>query len=154
MADEPSGFKNTARLPTVPIRCSDPLAAEMEGSMRDWVIETLLQGAYLREYHLWEKDCKAYFTGMAQRNDAEISTKPKGGQSFVDLIGATLANFDVRMPVNILGAIERMRQRVNIMKHDAGLELNHFIGASDYADDIKALEGFWEHLAGCERIVA
>ncbi|MGA3308989.1 MAG: hypothetical protein ABSD08_10290 [Xanthobacteraceae bacterium] len=131
----------------------DPLNIEMEGSMRDWVIETLLQGAYLREYHLWEKDCKAYFAAMAKRNGEEITTKTKGGQPFVDLVKDTLVTFAVTMPANILDTIEHMRQRVNAMKHEAGLELDHFISDSDYAEGLKALEGFWEYLAGCERIV-
>lgn len=53
----------------------DPFSLEMEGTMRAWVAETLLQGAYLREYHLWEKDCKAYFPEMAQRNGDTLVMK-------------------------------------------------------------------------------
>lgn len=55
----------------------DTAFREMEGMMQDWVVETLLQGAYLREYHLWEKDCKAYFAAMAVRNNQTWTAKPK-----------------------------------------------------------------------------
>jgi hypothetical protein len=130
----------------------DPFTSEMEGTMRAWVIETLLQGAYLREYHLWEKDCKAYFSAMAERNGVSMTTKPKGGQPFTEFVRDTLAAFNVDVPTLVLGAIERMRVKVNTMKHDAGLELDHFITNSDYADAVAALERFWEYLAERERV--
>ena len=128
----------------------DPFTSEMEGAMQAWVVETLLQGAYLREYHLWEKDCKAYFTAMAERNGGKVSMKTKGGQSFVKLMKDTLAEFGVGISDNILNALEHMRDRVNIMKHEAGLELEHFITESDYKSSIEAIEGFWETLAARE----
>lgn len=132
----------------------DPFNSEMEGSMRAWVVESLLQGAYLREYHLWEKDCKAYFTAMAERNDATTAMRPRGGQSFPDLVKETLISYGVTVPTHIFDAIGHMRDQVNAMKHDAGLELDHFINENDYAKAVTALEGFWEYLAGCERIAA
>jgi hypothetical protein len=131
----------------------DPITSEMEGTMQAWVVETLLQGAYVREYHLWEKDCKAYFPAMAERNGVTMVMKAKGGQSFTELVKETLVAFGVAVPDNILTAIEQMRQRVNTMKHEAGLELEHFITESEYREAISALEGFWEHLAGHERFV-
>jgi hypothetical protein len=54
----------------------DPLTLEMEGTMQAWVAETLFQGAYMREYHLWEKDCKAYFPAMALRNGGTANWNP------------------------------------------------------------------------------
>lgn len=130
----------------------DPFNSEMEGSMRAWVIESLLQGAYLREYHLWEKDCKAYFIAMAERNGMTTTMKTKGAQSFPDLVKETLVFYEVAVPVDILDAIDRMRVKINNMKHAAGLELDHFISANDYAKAVAALEGFWMHLAGFERM--
>lgn len=120
----------------------DPLTLEMEGTMRAWVVETLLQGAYLREYHLWEKDCKAYFAVMAERNGATLTMKTKHGQSFAQLVKDTLLVFGVAVPADILSAIDCMRDRVNIMKHDTGLELDHFIGEKDYADAVTPWKGF------------
>jgi hypothetical protein len=132
----------------------DPFNSEMEGTMRAWVVESLVQGAYLREYHLWEKDCKAYFTAMAERNGATTAMKPRGGQSFPELVKETLVSYDVTFPAHIFDAIGRMRDQVNVMKHEAGLEPDHFINESDYAEAVTALEGFWAHLAGCERVAA
>jgi hypothetical protein len=125
----------------------------MEGTMRAWVIETLLQGAYLREYHLWEKDCKAYFADMAKRNGQSLTMKPKPGQPFTGLIREVLSVFAVAVSNETLGAIERMRERVNVMKHDSGLELDHFIDEADYAQAMAALESFWETLANCEEVL-
>jgi hypothetical protein len=56
------------------------------------------------------------------------------------------------MPADIMNALERTRERVNVAKHEAGLELDHFISASDHAEAMKAIEGFWEHLADCEHV--
>jgi hypothetical protein len=131
----------------------DPLNSEMESSMHAWVQETLLQGAYMREYHLWEKDCKAYFPATAARNDGALTMKTKGGQSFTDLVGDVLGQFSAVVPSEILDAIERMRVRVNVMKHDAGLELEHFITEADYLDAVAAIEGFWSGLASAESVV-
>jgi hypothetical protein len=76
----------------------------LEGSTRDWVIETLVQGAYLREYHLWEKDCKAYFQAMAKRNGVETSMKTKSGQPFTNLVRETLVAFGVAISDEIFDA--------------------------------------------------
>ena len=124
----------------------------MEGAMQAWVIESLLQGAYLREYHLWEKDCKAYFAGMAERNGRSLALKPKGSQSFTDVARDTLLAFEVTLPHETLSAIERMRARVNVMKHDVGLELDHLISEGDYVEAATALENFWDSLAHGEHV--
>lgn len=127
----------------------DPFNLEMEGSMHEWVIESLLQGAYLREYHLWEKDCRAYFIRMAERNGFKLTIKTKD-QPFTGIVGNILLDFGVSMPAEVFGAIESMRERVNTMKHAAGLELDHFINEGDYWTAIAALETFWNHLTTCE----
>jgi hypothetical protein len=132
---------------------SDPITSELEGTMQAWVVETLLQGAYVRRYHLWEKDCKAYFPAMAERNGVTMVMKAKGGQSFPELVKEILVAFGVAVPDDILAAIQQMRQRVNTMKHEAGLELEHFVTESEYREAISGVEGFWEHLAGHERFV-
>jgi hypothetical protein len=131
----------------------DPLNERLEGAMKAWVIECLLQGAYVREYHLWEKDCKAYFALMSKRSSSlNLAVKPKRGQTFTDLIREILSAFEVTLADEILSAIERMRQRVNVMKHDAGLELNHFITEADYTQAVIALESFWNSLSNCEDV--
>jgi hypothetical protein len=44
----------------------DMVSSEFSSIERDWVIETVYQGAYLRQYHLWEKDCKEYFLSQGE----------------------------------------------------------------------------------------
>lgn len=128
----------------------DPLTSEMEGCMQAWVTETLFQGAYMREYHLWEKGCKAYFPAMAERNDSALTMKTKPSQSFTELVSGVLDQFAVIMPSRILDVVEQMRIRVNVMKHDVGLELEHFITEENYIEAMDALEEFWNRLASAE----
>ncbi|MGX1348788.1 hypothetical protein AB7M49_002364 [Bradyrhizobium elkanii] len=130
----------------------DNLSREMEATMQSWVTETLLQGAYLREYHLWEKDCKSYFTNMAKRNNEFLSMKPKRGQRFPELVRDVLAAFAATIPDKLLEEIERMRDRVNIMKHETGLTIDHFIDEGDYTLALAALEEFWATLANFEEV--
>lgn len=125
------------------------LNSEMEGTMREWVVETLLQGAYLREHHLWEKDCKAYFAIMAERNGETILIKTKG---LLKGVKNALIKFDVPMPLDILSTIESVRERVNVMKHDAGLELEHFVTEHHYKEAVNAVERFWAFLVDCEQV--
>jgi hypothetical protein len=47
---------------------------------------SLLRGAYMREYRLWEKDRNAFFPGIASRDGNTLTTNAKGGQSFTDLV--------------------------------------------------------------------
>jgi hypothetical protein len=47
-----------------PEQTDDIVSSEFSSIERDWVIETIYQGAYLRQYHLWEKDCKEYFSSQ------------------------------------------------------------------------------------------
>ena len=72
--------------------------------MRDWVRETLLQGAYLREYHLWEKDCRAYFLAMAAQWGASLRQNAKR-QSFPILMREWLADFGLEYPAQTFDAI-------------------------------------------------
>jgi hypothetical protein len=51
----------------------DPVMAELEAPMETWVIESLIQGAWPREYHEWEKATKGYFEGQHKRSG---SSKP------------------------------------------------------------------------------
>lgn len=124
----------------------DPLTLELEDTMRFWVEETLLQGAYLREYHLWEKDCKAYFSHMAARNGIAWSEKPRQGIVFTAHIGNVLNLFGSPVPNPVMDRIDAMRKRVNDMKHESGLTMEHFVTAKDFETALEALEDFWNSL--------
>src|SRR5262249_51255687 len=49
-----------------------------------WVIETIYQGAYLREYHLWEKSCKEYFLPK------DVDMAPPRGVTFTEHVKKVL----------------------------------------------------------------
>lgn len=124
----------------------DTFWSSMEDTMRDWVVETLYQGAYMREYHIWEKDCRAYFPAVAQRNGQAIKIKGKG-EPLPKMIRDLLPLFDATMPSSVLDIIEQMRVRVNVMKHEAGLEVEHFITSEQYGGAISAIDEFWRTLS-------
>jgi len=50
---------------------NDPFERQMTDVMRDWAIESLIQGAWIREYHMWERDTKEYFDWHYLRNGYE-----------------------------------------------------------------------------------
>jgi hypothetical protein len=39
---------------------ADPAYLELTDFTLEWVTETLIQGVYVREYHVWEKEVKSY----------------------------------------------------------------------------------------------
>jgi hypothetical protein len=108
-----------------------------------WVIETIYQGAYMREYHLWEKSCKEYFSPMG----------PPSGVAFTNHVQQVLSSqFDLLMPEDVMAALSRMRCKVNRMKHEDGVQEDEFVSAADYAAAVAAIERFWEFLEANEQL--
>lgn len=124
---------------------NDPISAELETITTNWVLETLLQGAFVREYHLWEKDCKAYFAIMATRNDLPFDAN-RWKRSPIKIVGEHLDAYQVPAAAPIMADIDKVREKVNVMKHEPGLELDHFITSNDYFNALDAFEQFWEML--------
>jgi hypothetical protein len=116
--------------------------------MRDWVIETVYQGAYLREYHLWEKDCKAYFTALRQRagKDPLPSKIPKAVQGYPAYATSLACELGLHIDPAIVDGLEVMRQKTNIMKHDPALTTCRFLEAEEYEEAISSIESFWDAL--------
>ena len=117
-------------------------------TVREWVLESLLQGAWMREYHEWEKATKAFFDGNHARNGGgkvdwrgKLPGVPRA--SHVDRVRAQLVLFGAAVPEDALAAIDRAREGVNLAKHEA----EHFIGEADYRALVRAIERFWEALA-------
>ena len=126
----------------------DPAWQAFTNHMGDWVIESLLQGAWMREYHEWEKATKAYFDGNHARNGGDkVDWRGKlpgvVGASHVDRVRAQLALFGAAVPAGVLDAIDRTRDGVNLAKHEA----EHFIGEAEYKQLVQAVMTFWETLA-------
>jgi hypothetical protein len=125
------------------IVCDDIVDSISIDTMRDWLIETLLQGAYIREYHIWEKNVKEYCNTQWVLNGNPQSFKWKKGPHFIDETKAHLAEFSARVP---LDAINNVRTKVNTAKHCPGLLTEHFVTRAEYDEAIVAIEGFWETL--------
>ena len=128
---------------------------EMWGWAGDWVIESLLQGAWMREYHEWEKATKTYFDGNHARNGntkADWRGKLSGvaGASHVDRVRAQLALFGATVPVGALDVIDHTREGVNLAKHEA----DHFIDEAEYKQLVQAVVAFWEALAEQEEFTS
>lgn len=127
----------------------DELFCELSVQHREWVVETLYQGAYLREYHLWEKECKEYFSSMARRNHVDLALKSNGFPSEVE---RALVLFSAASVLPELQGIREMNARVNIMKHDPGVLTEHFVTATDYDTAHAAITRFWEALIALEEV--
>jgi len=127
----------------------DPMMAALEGPIGPWVIESLIQGAWMREYHEWEKATKNYFEGQHRRNGAPIPDwKGKiagvaGASSHVDRVRAHLRQFGASPPTAALDAIDAQRRLINAAKH----EDEYFATEEDYRTLVKAIADFWDVLA-------
>lgn len=106
---------------------------------RKWAINILIQGAYIREYHLWERLCKKHF--LLHKNN-------KG--SFTEIVIKYLVEKNFQIPSQIILEIEGMRNRVNSMKHDANIEMDRSINFREFELAAIAIESFWEIVWGQE----
>jgi hypothetical protein len=124
---------------SAPERTADMLASEFASIEHQWVIETIYQGAYMREYHLWEKDCKEYFLSQGM--------KPAKRAAFTDHVKGVLScHFDLVVPEDVMDALSTMRLKVNRMKHEGEVQNDEFVLAADYAAAVTAIERFWQFL--------
>jgi hypothetical protein len=127
----------------------DPIIAGLSAPIGSWVVETLIQGAWMREYHEWEKATKRYFDGHHERNG---STKPDwkgkvpgiaGAASHVDRVRAQLALFGASPPEASIAILDKHRRLINAAKH----EEEYFATEQDYRDLVSAISQFWNDLA-------
>lgn len=108
-----------------------------------WVVESLIQGAWLREYHQWEIATKAYIQGQYARSPGGAAPPVlwRGAGSHVDKVKHQLALFNATPPVS-LAAIDATRKQVNAAKHHTDL----FVDRGAYDALIAAIEAFWQAL--------
>ena len=127
----------------------DPVMAALTAPMGDWVVESLIQGAWLREYHEWEKATKSYFEGQHLRNGSlEPDWKAKlpgsaGAVSHVDRVRAQLAYFSASVAGAVLDTLNAQRRLINAAKHKD----EYFVTEQDYRALIQAVADFWNELA-------
>jgi len=103
---------------------SSELLAEMGEAMREWTIEAVVQGAWVREYHKWETDTKSYVNVMYARNKASPPNWKKLTCSHVEKIEKQLALFLATPPAS-LTVIEETRARINDAKHEDSYLASH-----------------------------
>lgn len=120
---------------------SDDPFSEMSVAMRQWTIEAVFQGAWVREYHHWETDTKAYFKAMHGRNGSSEPNWRVIAGSHVQKVRAQLALFSVAEPAS-LTLIDAMRLRLNETKHEGG----YLATAQDYGRLAEAISSFWGNL--------
>jgi len=127
----------------------DPIMVALSAPMGAWVVESRIQGAWMREYHEWEKATKAYFDGHHVRNGStKVDWKTRlsgstGAASHVDRVRAQLALFSASVLPDTLDAIDRHRCLINTNKH----EDDYFATEEDYRDLVQAIAAFWNELA-------
>ncbi|UUO32435.1 MULTISPECIES: hypothetical protein [Bradyrhizobium] len=87
---------------------------------------------------------------MTNRNNNQLMTINQNEKPFTNFVRKALLVFDGALPEKILSAIDHMRKQVNVMKHEEGLELDHFVSEADYKSALNALESFWNELMNRE----
>jgi hypothetical protein len=112
---------------------------------RDWAIETLLQGAFLREYHAWETDTKQYFDWQHLRNGGtKVAWKKQdNSHGHVSKVKQQLLIFSASVPGSAMAAINRARKDVNTIKHGG----TFLATEGDYNALVAAIDAFWIRLA-------
>ena len=127
----------------------DPIMAGLSAPIGEWVVESLIQGAWMREYHEWEKATKAYFDGHHKRSG---SPKPdwkakipgvNGAASHVDRVRTQIALFGATVPESSLIKLDEHRRLINAAKH----EEEYFATEESYCQLVKAISDFWNELA-------
>jgi hypothetical protein len=127
----------------------NPVMVELEAPMESWVIESLIQGAWPREYHEWEKATKGYFEGQHKRNgsskpDWKAKIRSAGGAvSHVDRVRAQLTLFGGSVSEAVLSKIDSQRLLINGAKH----EDEYLATEQDYRTLVEGIAEFWNELA-------
>jgi len=114
--------------------------------VRDWAVESIIQGAWMREYHQWEVATKTYFDGHHVRNgNSSVNwRKPAQGSpsTHVAKVIEQLATFSATVPAEILDALDHHRLRVNEAKH----RTDYYATEDELRELFSAVAAFWDAL--------
>jgi len=130
-------------------KATEALELELATLYGNWGVETLVQGAYLREYHTWEKETKAYFNDQRVLNaENALHWKSRPPRSHVERIREQMEAF---MATGFdLTPLEYARVKANVAKHEPGLLTEHFLTWEEWQALIAAVREFWAHLEALE----
>lgn len=129
-----------------------PAFDTMSEAMREWAIESVIQGAWIRTYHQWEADTKTYFNAMHIRNGGEAKDWGKikiphvKKVSHVSKVENQISLFSAKRPPS-LSLVDEARCRVNETKHEDSYQASE----ADYEKLVTAIDEFWQELADQER---
>ncbi len=133
---------------------NDPLMGLMCEPVGNWVVATLIQGAWLREYHEWEKATKAYFNAQYIRNekgkvDWKGITSSVGAASHIEKVKYFLTQFSAVVPESIIGVLDEHRCLINAAKHSD----EYFVPEKDFRGMVQAIKEFWTALMSHEEFL-
>lgn len=134
---------------------ADMVFSEFEDATHDWVIETLVQGAYIREYHLWEKDTRQYFAEQVAINNGDQKELDKAMRKvstdgYVAMAVRGLGVFSAEISTPVFLTLDGMRKKVNNAKHEPGLLIDHFVTQEEYGGAAQTISKFWQELQSQE----
>lgn len=124
--------------------CDDPIQRELTATVGNWAVESLIQGAWVREYHEWEKATKRYFEEQHRRNG---NSQSKLAGSHVEKVRSQLTLFGAIVSDRILDTLDAQRRLINSAKH----EEEYFATEQEYRTLTRAVADFWSELAELER---
>jgi len=110
-----------------------------------WVIEALLQGAFIREYHLWEKNVREYIANQRNWNGAAATSH--WHHDFIVGVEQSLATFGAQVPADTFKELRAIRRKVNKAKHEPGLTLDHFVSNDQLFVALETYRVFWHRLS-------
>jgi hypothetical protein len=128
----------------------DPHMSAVIPAMGAWLSEALIQGAYMREYHTWEKDTKSYFNEQLKWNHLNNS-KWTRKISHVSDVKDALAQLSITVPNEAIEVIDQMREKVNNMKHKESWSDADFVNLNEYKAATTSIKIFWCALAEQEK---
>jgi hypothetical protein len=117
----------------------------LDTTISDWVVETLIQGAWLREYHEWKRLQKRFDVQHERSGSKKPDWKSRERASHVDRVCAQLELFDARIPDAVLDTISN-RRAINKAKHRD----EYFVAEEDFPVLLEAIADFCNGLAAQE----
>lgn len=124
---------------------NDEFFNELEKYHRDWIVETVIQGMFLREYHLWENDTKEYISTQLKVNTRK-NNPAKSSESHVEYVKSGLTILQVIVPTKTLEQIDEIRIRCNKIKHSFGVRNENFINLDEIEHTFLVFQTFWKAL--------
>jgi hypothetical protein len=112
-----------------------------------WLVETLIHGAWIREYYEWEKATKDYFSEQHRLNGSPAPVwKNRKGWSHVDFVREQLEIFSISLSPHILFIVDRNRSYIDAAKQDG----EYFADEKQFRELHAAIADFWNELASLE----